>query len=98
MLIEMNLQIFFNEPIIVYCDNKAAIEWMGNTRSSTKTRHVNLRFHFVRDEIEKGKLNVCHIETKYMVADFLTKAVTKDKLSWSLSQVNLLTVEEVMQK
>jgi len=98
ILVEMNLQIFSYEPVIVYCDNKAAIEWMGNARSSTKTRHVNLKFHFVRDEIEKGKLNVCYVETKYMIADFLTKAVTKDKLLWSLSQINLLTIEEVTQK
>jgi len=38
------------------------------------------------------------IETKYTIADFLTKAVTKNKLLWSLSQVNLLSIEEVMQK
>jgi len=30
MLVEMKLQIVSNEPVIMYCDNKAAIEWMGN--------------------------------------------------------------------
>jgi len=54
-----------------------------------------LKFHFVRDEIEKGKLNVCYVEIKYMIADFLTKVITKDKLLWSLSQINLLNIEEV---
>ncbi|KAK2578119.1 hypothetical protein KPH14_000978, partial [Odynerus spinipes] len=80
ILIEIDLQIFCPKPTIMYCDNMAAIAWLQRARCSNKTRHVNLKFHFVSDQIEDGRLKVIHIDTKYMIADYLTKAVTRDKL------------------
>ena len=74
-------------------NNRATIEWVSNSRSSNKTRHVNLNFHFIRDEIENGNLKINYVESKNMIADFLTKAVTKVKLSWTL-QVNMLKIEK----
>ncbi|KAK2578209.1 hypothetical protein KPH14_012845 [Odynerus spinipes] len=93
ILVEMNFYMFYCKPIILYCDNRAAIEWIGNNRSSTKTRHVNMKFHFIRDEIEKGELSVRHIDTKHMIADFLTKAITREKLLWSLKEIGLVDIE-----
>lgn len=40
LLIEMELEMFSNKPIVLYCDNKVTIEWMRNARSSNKTRYV----------------------------------------------------------
>ena len=55
---------------------------------------MNLKLNFVRDEIETGRLSTHHIESKYMSADFLTKAVTKDKLEWTLNQISLLDIND----
>ena len=83
----MRLETFLDKSIIMYCDNKGAIEYMKNAKSSNKTRHINLKFHFVRDEIEKGEIDVRYIETKLMVADFLTKDMTYEKLIWTLREI-----------
>jgi len=52
------------------------IKWMKSVRSANKTHHVNLKFHFIRDELERGDIDVKYVEIKYMIANFLTKAVT----------------------
>lgn len=90
MLAELKCnEIIVSVPTEVFCDNQAAIQWVKNTKSSTKTRHVNLKFHFVRDEIENKRISVAYINTERMVADYLTKAVTKDKLEWCCKECAL---------
>lgn len=59
----------------VYQDNKSAILLESNGRASSgrRTRHINVRYYFVSDRIQKGELSVGHCGTKEMVADFFTK-------------------------
>ena len=67
---------------------------MTNCHLSSKTRHINLKFNFVRNEIEAGRLSIYHTDSKHMLADFFTKVVTKDKLEWTLNQINLLDIND----
>ena len=58
--------------------------------SSNKTRHVNLKFHFVKDLIDDNVIKLKFIRTDEMIADFLTKAVSCNKLLWTIKNINLL--------
>jgi len=53
---------------------------LKNAKSSSKTRHVNLKFHFLRDEIENNTIVMMYVDTDKIIADCFTKCVTKDKL------------------
>lgn len=90
MLTELNCREYIIKPINIFCDNQATIQWLKNARSSTKTRHVNLKFHFIRDEIEKGNIEVLHVNSGKMIADCLTKFVSTDKLEWYRKQMCLV--------
>jgi len=91
MLIELRCTEYISEPLNIYCDNQATIQWLKNAKSSTKIRHVNLKFHFVRDEVEKGRINVSYINTSNMIADCLTKSVSKEKLEWCCKNMYLIS-------
>jgi len=54
MLIELRCTEYISKPLDIYCDNQATIQWLKNAKSSTKTRHINLKFHFVRDKVENN--------------------------------------------
>jgi hypothetical protein len=60
---------------VVYQDNKSAIllEKNGKRSSSKRTRHLNIRYFFVTDQIEKGNMCIEYCPTGEMVADFMTK-------------------------
>lgn len=90
MLTELKCEEYIDIPIEVYCDNQATIQWIKNAKSSSKTRHVNLKFHFVRDEVEKGNIIMSYVNTNDMVADCLTKGTPKDKLVWCCEQMCLI--------
>ena len=60
---------------VVYQDNKSAIllETNGFGSSSRRTRHINIRFYFVKDRVNSGKVEIKFLPTDEMVADFFTK-------------------------
>ncbi|KAL5708855.1 hypothetical protein ACHQM5_017835 [Ranunculus cassubicifolius] len=44
-----------------------------------RTRHIAIKHHYIRDQVEKGKIEVKYISTEDQVADILTKALPTDK-------------------
>lgn len=89
MLVELRCENFVCKSINIHCDNQAAIQWLKNAKSSSKTRHVNLKLHFVRDEVENYNITMVYIDTKEMIADFFTKGIQKEKFYWCCNQMLL---------
>ena len=63
------------EPTVVYNDNQAAIAMSKQTFSTSATRHMKLRFHYIREKLQDGTIQVRYLETGKMVADMMTKAL-----------------------
>jgi len=61
MFIELQCTEYISEPLNIYCDNQATIQWLKNAKLSTKTRHVNLKLHFMM-KLKKAQL-MCPILT-----------------------------------
>ena len=64
--------------ILVYCDNQSAIA-IAKGANSTKTKHIDIAYHFSRDCINSGKIKVKYIPTSEMLADILTKPLQYPK-------------------
>ena len=65
-------------PIIVRVDNVGAIFMSENVSSGSRTKHVDIRYHFVREYIEEGFVKIIFVRTKENVADVFTKNVNGD--------------------
>ncbi|MCO5579952.1 hypothetical protein L7F22_033819 [Adiantum nelumboides] len=73
----------------------------SNPKHSEKTKHVDLKYHFIRELVESKKLELEHTSTQTMWADFLTKALPADKHKECSEQVGLLralTTEDALVK
>jgi hypothetical protein len=67
-------------PIELFCDNQAAIILSRDPQFRARSKHINRKFHFVRDDIiGKGQAVVRYVKTDDQVADIFTKALPKDK-------------------
>ena len=62
----------------LYCDNTGALDLANNNRPHGKTRHINIRYHFLRQCIYNEDLELRYIWTKQQLADALTKPLTID--------------------
>jgi hypothetical protein len=82
------------QPSLLYQDNKSAIllEENGRASSSKRTKHINVRYYFVKDKIEKGEVRIEHCPTEEMWADFNTKP--RQGRGFMLFRSHLMGIEE----
>jgi len=71
LLIEM--QLMEDEKMELRVDSKSAIDLAKNPVAHGRSKHIETRFHFLRDQVNKGNLEVVHCKTEEQVADLLTK-------------------------
>jgi hypothetical protein len=74
-------QGYDSKDTIIYQDNKSTMLWMKNGRQSLgkRAKHINVRYFFVKDRIEKGEIKIQHCPTDDMIADFFTKPLQGNK-------------------
>ena len=68
------------EPIEINGDNQGAISLVKNPIISTRSKHIDVKHHFVRETYAAKSINVSHVGTDNNVADLFTKPITKNKL------------------
>ena len=73
----------------LYCDSESAIHIAKNSAFHLKTKHIQLKCHFIQSTLEDGHLKLEKIHTSQNPANMLTKGVTREKLSSFLASVDL---------
>ena len=66
------------EPVKIFCDSMAAIAYSKDPKYHGKTKHIQMRYHFIRDMVAQKEVIIEHIPTGKMLADPLTKPIPKD--------------------
>lgn len=69
------LGISITKPPVIYCDNIGATYLCANPVFHSRMKHIAIDYHFVRDKVSSGLLQVSHVSTK--VADALTKSLSR---------------------
>ena len=65
------------EASVIRVDNKSAIELAKNPTDHERTKHIDVRFHFIREQIKKQVVRVEYVKTNDQAADIFTKALSK---------------------
>jgi hypothetical protein len=68
----------FSNPQQIYVDNNGAIEWTRNPKDHDRAKHIDIRYHFVRDAIEDKLVELQRVDSKGNTADLLTKALSHE--------------------
>ena len=74
-------------PTTIYEDNQGAIELAKNAKYYSRTKHIDICHHFVRERVVSNEIRVIYCRTEDMVADIMTKGLPKptyDNLCWSM--------------
>nr|GFB33895.1 retrovirus-related Pol polyprotein from transposon TNT 1-94 [Tanacetum cinerariifolium] len=70
---------FIFAKIPMYCDSKAAIAISCNPVQHSRTKHIDVRYHFINEKVKKGIVELFFVGTEYQLADLFTKALPVER-------------------
>ncbi|GKD26605.1 hypothetical protein Tco_1232819 [Tanacetum coccineum] len=76
-------------PIALCCDNKSAIALCCNNVQHSRSKHIDIRHHFIREQVENRVVELYFVETNYQLADILTKALPRERFEFLLPRLGM---------
>ncbi|KAJ9539060.1 hypothetical protein OSB04_031793 [Centaurea solstitialis] len=78
------------KKIPIYCDSKSAIAISANPVQHSKTKHIDIRYHFLKDNVEKENIELYFVNTEYQLADLFTKALDEKRFKFLISRLGMI--------
>ena len=73
-----DLLVKYEHPIIINCDNTSAINMSKNPAMHSKTKHIPIKYHFLREQVSQKVVKLEYVDTKEHVAEIFTKPIPKE--------------------
>ncbi|GJT65370.1 retrovirus-related pol polyprotein from transposon TNT 1-94 [Tanacetum coccineum] len=83
-----NYCLGFNK-IPMYCDNKSAIALCCNNVQHSRSKHIDIRYHFIKEQVENGVVELYFVRTEYQLADIFTKALCRDRIAFLIDKLGM---------
>ena len=81
------------QDIRIYCDRQSEIFLAKNPAYHSKTKHIDVQYHFVRDMAEDKRVLLVKVDTLKNVADALTKSMSTQNLSWCRETIGVADLD-----
>nr|GFA21569.1 retrovirus-related Pol polyprotein from transposon TNT 1-94 [Tanacetum cinerariifolium] len=78
----------FNK-IPMYCDNKSAIALCYNSVQHSRSKHIDIRYHFIKEQVENGVIELYFVNTEYQLADLFTKALGRERIEFIINKLGM---------
>ena len=77
-----DIQITCTPPISIFCDNKSAISISKNPIMHLKTKHIPIKYHFLREQVLEQKVKLEYVPSKEQVVDIFTKPLPRETFEY----------------
>ncbi|KAL8116381.1 hypothetical protein AgCh_022764 [Apium graveolens] len=81
---------YFKIPI--YCDNQSAIAMTGNPVQHSMTKHISIRYHFIREHVDEGTVELHFVPTDQQLADIFTKPLCEATFTRLVNELGMVSV------
>ena len=82
------------QPTKIYVDNNGAIEWSKKSIISERTKHIKVKYHFIKQCITDQQIYLEHVNSEHNIADAFTKPLAKTKFEFFRAQFQLRRREQ----
>ncbi|GKC29914.1 hypothetical protein Tco_1037208 [Tanacetum coccineum] len=83
----------FNK-ILMYWDSKSAIAISCNLVQHSRTKHINIRYHFIKEHVERGTVELYFVGIEFQLADLFTKALPKERFEYLVHQIEFIIAQQ----
>ncbi|GJS46406.1 retrovirus-related pol polyprotein from transposon TNT 1-94 [Tanacetum coccineum] len=81
------------EKVPIFCDNTSAIAISNNIVLHSRTKHIDIRYHFIKDHILKGDIKLHFTPTQYQLADIFTKPLDEPTFKRLIVELGMLNID-----
>ncbi|GJU02892.1 retrovirus-related pol polyprotein from transposon TNT 1-94 [Tanacetum coccineum] len=75
--------------ILMYCDNKSDIALNCNNVQHSRSKHIDIRFHFIKEHVENGVIELYFVNMEYQLADIFTKALARERIEFLINKLGM---------
>ncbi|GJX21237.1 retrovirus-related pol polyprotein from transposon TNT 1-94, partial [Tanacetum coccineum] len=80
---------FKYNKIPLYCDSQSAIAISCNPVQHSRTKHINVCYHFIKEQVERGIIELHFVRTEYQLADMFTKAFPEERFQYLVRRIGM---------
>ena len=77
-----DIRIEFNEPIVIHCDNTSTVNMSKNLVLHSKTNHISIKYHMLREKVTKNEIRLEYVSTKEKIAYIFSKHLPKETFEY----------------
>ena len=77
--------------IPILCDNTSAINLAKNPIQHSRSKHIDIKHHFIRDHVQKGDIKLSFVNTEDQIADVFTKPLAEDHFCYIKNLLNMIS-------
>ena len=80
--------------IVVQVDNKPAIQAIQNEKPAAATKHLSIRYHFIKERVQDGDVDLVYVESKNQLADLFTKSLPRPQFERLRKAIKIVPIHE----
>ena len=84
-----------DRPTTIYCDNKSAIALSKNRVFHKRKKHIDTRYHFIRELVNNREINLQHCRSEEQLADIFTKALAQEQFEILREALGIVNIHDV---
>ncbi|GJT17736.1 retrovirus-related pol polyprotein from transposon TNT 1-94 [Tanacetum coccineum] len=82
----------------LYCDNKSAIAPSCNNVQHSRAKHIDVRYHFIKEQVKNGIVKLYYVRTEYQLADIFTKPLPRERFNLLIEKLGMRSMSPKMLK
>ena len=88
------MEVEIKELVFVFCDITSAINILKNLVMHSKTKHIAIKYHFVRELVQDKEIRLEYVHTKEKISDIFTKPLSKDAFLYLRGKLGVIPLSE----
>ena len=90
-----DLLVKYENPIIKNCDNTSAINMSKNLVMHSRTKHIPIKYHFLREQVSQKVVKLEYVDTKEQVVDIFTKPLPKESFEHIRQKMGVIPLQKL---
>ena len=89
---------YIDGAVTIWCDNMSSIQLAKNPVFHARTKHIEVHYHFVREKVIEGEVDLMYVNTNQQVVDILTKALSIEKHTQFRDMMGVIDIDMIAEK